>query len=145
MTTPAKPKTARGDRTPDAELTRRIHAVGKLLIAAVEDSDIVQFCADKWQAHEDTARRYIAEANAGLRDAFKHDRAREGQKALRRYQELFRLCCEAGDLRAAATMQDRICKLLCLWDDGTIRHEAGDSLTDFIKEIRAGRTTTLMP
>lgn len=130
-----KPK-ARGNRTSALEIARRKHAVAKIIIAGVDDTDLVAYCRDKWGVCDDTARSYISAANDELRRAFAHDAKREAQKALLRYESLFRACRQSGDLRAAATMQDRICKLLRLWDDGVIRHEAGDSLTQLLQAIR---------
>lgn len=135
-TNPPKDKRSRGNRIKDVELKRRIKQVSDMLIAGVSDSDIVQFCAEKWSVHEDTARRYIKSSNESLRDAFNHDTRAEAQKALRRYQDLYYRSRAAGDFRTAASIQDRVCKLLRLWED-VVRHEAGDSITDFLQSIRA--------
>ena len=130
----------RGDRIPDSELKRRVKQVTDMMIAGVSDGDIVQFCAEKWSAHEDTGRRYIQAANEHLRVAFNHDTKSEAQKALRRYQDLYYRTRAAGDFKTAASIQDRICKLLRLWED-VIRHEAGDTLTQFLQSIRRNGTT----
>lgn len=131
-----KQRKSGGDRTTDAEKARRVKAVAKLLIRAVSCTDIVHFCSDKWKVHEDTARNYIYAANDLIRASYERDTRTEAAKAVSRYESLLYQSENAGDFKGAAAIQDRICKLLKLWED-VVRHEAGDSITDFLQSIRS--------
>ena len=143
MKKPVKPKRSRGDRTPNVELEARIQKVSDLILDGYSRSQIVTFCEQKFEVHEETADRYIKTAMERFATAADPDRRSELQQALERYRSLYAKCLSVQDYKAAASIQDRICKLLGLWDDSlTVKHEAGDTLTTFMQKIRAGTLLT---
>ena len=106
---------ARGNRLPDCEVQARVAKVAELLLAGLGRSQIVQFCADKWETGNGTADRYISEAIAQFREQFAPDIKAETQKALARYESIFARCMASQNYREAAAAQDRVCKLLGLF------------------------------
>lgn len=139
MKKPVKKNQSRGDRTPQIEIDARVAKVSDLLIAGASRAQIVRFCAEKFSVSDDTADRYIAQARKAFQEATAPDRREEAHKALERYQTLYAKCLSVQDYKAAASIQDRICKLMGLWDESlTLKHEAGDTLTMFMQKIRSG-------
>lgn len=139
MKSKPKPKGTRkvgGDRITDAEKASRVKDVAKLIIRAVPYSEIVAFCCGKWRVCERTSENYIYAANDLIKSSYERDTRTEAAKAIQRYESLLYQSESSGDFKAAAAIQDRICKLLKLWED-VVRHEAGDSITDFLQNIRA--------
>ena len=136
-----KPKQSRGDKTPKVEMEARIQKVSDLILAGASRSQIVTFCNQKFSVHEETADRYIKEALERFAKAAAPDRKAELNKGIQRYEQLYAKCLIIQDYKTAASIQDRICKLLGLWNDTlTLKHEAGDTLTEFMKRTRAGET-----
>ncbi len=114
-----------------------------LILEGRSRSQIVTFCEQKFSVHFETADRYIKEAMDRFARAAAPERKAELTKALERYQSLYAQCLAAQDYKTAASVQDRICKLLGLWDDSlTVKHEAGDTLTEFFKQARSGTLLT---
>lgn len=141
-----KKNQSRGDRTPQIEIDARVQKVSDLLIAGASRAQIVTFCEQKYQVHFETADRYIERAREQFQKAIAPERKAEAHKALARYEALYAKCLSVQDYKAAASVQDRICKLLGLWDDSlTVKHEAGDSLTLFMQKIRAGTLLNRKP
>lgn len=139
MKTKALKSINRGDRTPQIEIDARVAKVSELLLAGAARSQIVRFCADKFNASDDTADRYVAAARKELQELALPDKKEELNKAKGRYEALYAKCLTVQDYKGAASVQDRICDLLGLWkSDLTVKHEAGDTLTLFMKEIRSG-------
>ena len=134
---------SRGDRTPQIEIDARVQKVSDLLLAGASRSQIVTFCDQKFSVHEETADRYIATARKLFQEAALPERREELHKAICRYEALYAKSLSVQDFKAAAAVQDRICKLLGLWEDSlTVKHEAGDTLTTFMQKIRAGTLLT---
>jgi hypothetical protein len=130
---------SRGDKTPQIEIDARVAKVSELVLAGASRAQIVRFCADKFNASDDTADRYVAAARKELQELVQPDKKEELNKAKARYEALYAKCLSTQDYKGAASVQDRICDLLGLWkSDLTVKHEAGDTLTLFMEKIRAG-------
>lgn len=132
----------RGDRTSEAELAQRIRKVERLILRGTGYSDLVSLCDTEFGVAEATAKRYIAEANRNIREANDKDRELEIAKAKARYEEFIRIALSREELTAAITAQRDLVKLLGLAEPERIEHEAGDTLTLFFKQLRAGEART---
>jgi hypothetical protein len=113
---------SRGNKTPECEIARRIAKVSELLLAGVSRAQIVHFSAKEWATGTGTADRYIAEAVRQFRENFSHDLKAESQKALSRYENIFARCMAVQNFKEAASVQDRICKLLGLYQPEKVEH-----------------------
>lgn len=133
---------SRGDRTSEAELAQRIRKVERLILRGTGYSDLVGLCDTEFGVAEATAKRYIAEANRRIREANDKDRELEIAKAKARYEEFIRIALSREELTAAITAQRDLVKLLGLAEPERIEHEAGDTLTLFFKQLRAGEART---
>jgi hypothetical protein len=121
-----KTKANRGNRTADIELDTRVAKVGDLIIAGANTAQIVAFCVDKYKVNSRTTDRYIQKARKKLAELAIPERKEELNTALLRYRSLYSKCMTIQDYKTAASIQDRICKLLGLWDESlTVKHEGG--------------------
>lgn len=132
----------RGDRTSEAEMEQRIRKVQRFIIRGTGYSDLVALCDGEFGVCQRTAERYIAEANQRIRVANDKDRDLEIAKAKARYEEFIRIALSREELTPAITAQRDLVKLLGLAEPERIEHEAGDTLTLFFKQLRAGEART---
>lgn len=132
----SKTKRPRGDKTPAAEILRRVSEVTDLLVEGKSRPFVVAYCRSRFKVSDRTATEYIARAMKELSENFKHDVRSQSEIALIRYQSLFEAATAQKKYKDAALVQDRICKLLGLWTE-KVEVEVDDWRSKLIREIRA--------
>lgn len=146
----SEPKPPKGHKARSTRLTteQRMEAVFELMIEGESTAGIVRFASrEGWNVTRRQIQDYMAQATERFRQAADFDRPAQIGKALRRYQKLHMTASRAGDTRAAADAQGRLCKLLGLdaptmarvltinTDPAALEAMSDDALADLIQKI----------
>lgn len=128
----------RGNRTSEVQLDCRIREVERRLLSGAGYSELVVFCGGEFGISNNTAQRYITEANRRIKATHERDRELEIAKAKARYEEVIRLAFEREELAVAINAQRSLDRLLGLDAPDRTEHRITDTLTEFFLELRAG-------
>jgi hypothetical protein len=130
----------RGDRTSEAEVMRRVAQVEKRILWGFSYSDLVAFCDGEFGVCERTADRYMAQARENINRIAAMKREEHLSKAAARYDEFIKLALAEKEINVAVSSQRSLDKLLGLDAPERVEHGVSDSLTEFWKQLREGKT-----
>ena len=99
----------------DAEVTRRVNAVYKLLVLGTGRAAILQLAAGNWKVSERQGDEYIARAREILKEQTDRDKDRNLEMAMARMNEVYHQGMTAKNYKVAISAQIEINKLLGLY------------------------------
>jgi hypothetical protein len=137
---PSKPKRPRGDRTPEADLERRIRDVTKQIIRGIPISDIVEDCCSRFKVCEHTAQNYIAEAKERFKAQWQKDAAAQAEIYKQRYEAIALAAMAEKKFGEATSALNSAAKLQGLFVDRVeAKVDVEDGVSKLLREIRATR------
>lgn len=101
-------------KVPQLQIEQRIEEVFIMLVNGATNAEVVRFCAEKWNLAERQTENYIARARKRFHDLAAFDRPEQIGTAIARYQDLYKRNLRVQDYKAAASVQEKLCKLLGL-------------------------------
>jgi hypothetical protein len=90
---------------------QRIRVIAGLLIKGNSRDDIIQYSSENWRIGERQADKYIQKAKSAVGESVKKSVEYDYAKAVRRYEELYKLAMGSKDLRAAIAANKEITAL----------------------------------
>ena len=85
-------------------IERRIKSISSMLINGNNREFIVLYCSENWNIGERQADKYISKARTLIEQSVKKQVAYDYAKAVRRYEELYRLSIEKKDYKTALSV-----------------------------------------
>jgi hypothetical protein len=92
-------------------IERRIKSISSLLINGNNREFIVLYCSENWNIGERQADKYISKARTLIEQSVKKQVAYDYAKAVRRYEELYRLSIEKKDYKTALSVNKELTTL----------------------------------
>ena len=92
-------------------IERRIKSISSMLINGNNREFIVLYCSENWNIGERQADKYISKARTLIEQSVKKQVAYEYAKAVRRYEELYRLSIEKKDYKTALSVNKELTTL----------------------------------
>lgn len=90
---------------------QRINEVSEMLINAKSRNEIIHYSSDQWNVGERQTDKYIASARGLIQSEIQKNIEYDYAKAVRRYEELYRLAIEGKDYRLASSINKEIANL----------------------------------
>lgn len=90
---------------------QRIKDIATMLINGSSRDVLVLHCSEKWNVGERQADKYIARAKALVETSIKRKVEYDYAKAVRRYEDLYRLSLEKKDYRTALSVNKELTAL----------------------------------
>lgn len=90
---------------------KRIDHISSMLINGHSRDNIVRYCSEKWRIKERQSDKYIAKARALITESIKREVNYDYSKAIRRYEELYKLTIQNKDYRTALSINKEITNL----------------------------------
>lgn len=120
----------------DAEVSRRIATIHKLLVAGASRTTILQYAVKTWDVSESMADKYIGRAKETILEQVDRDKDQNLALALERMQEIYQECKSAKNYKGAITAQVEINKLLGLYAPTKQEVTGADGSAVMIKLVR---------
>ena len=92
-------------------IERRIKSISSMLINGNNRDFIVLYCSENWNIGERQADKYISKARTLIEQSVKKQVAYDYAKAVRRYEELYRLSIEKKDYKTALSVNKELTTL----------------------------------
>ena len=92
-------------------IERRIKSISSMLIHGNNREFIVLYCSENWNIGERQADKYIRKARTLIEQSVKKQVAYDYAKAVRRYEELYRLSIEKKDYKTALSVNKELTTL----------------------------------
>ena len=92
-------------------IERRIKSISSMLINGNNREFIVLYCSENWNIGERQADKYISKARTLIEQSVKKQVAYDYAKAVRRYEELYRLSIEKKDYKIALSVNKELTTL----------------------------------
>ena len=92
-------------------IERRIKSISSMLINGNNREFIVLYCSENWNIGERQADKYINKARTLIKQSVKKQVAYDYAKAVRRYEELYRLSIEKKDYKTALSVNKELTTL----------------------------------
>ena len=92
-------------------IERRIKSISSMLINGNNREFIVLYCSENWNIGERQADKYISKARTLIEQSVKKQVAYDYAKAVRRYEELYRLSIEKRDYKTALSVNKELTTL----------------------------------
>ena len=92
-------------------IERRIKSISSMLINGNNREFIVLYCSENWNIGERQADKYISRARTLIEQSVKKQVAYDYAKAVRRYEELYRLSIEKKDYKTALSVNKELTTL----------------------------------
>lgn len=92
-------------------IERRIKSISLMLINGNNREFIVLYCSENWNIGERQADKYISKARTLIEQSVKKQVAYDYAKAVRRYEELYRLSIEKKDYKTALSVNKELTTL----------------------------------
>ena len=92
-------------------IERRIKSISSMLINGNNREFIVLYCSENWNIGERQADKYISKARTLIEQSVKKQVAYDYAKAVRRYEELYRLSMEKKDYKTALSVNKELTTL----------------------------------
>ena len=92
-------------------IERRIKSISSMLINGNNREFIVLYCSENWNIGERQADKYISKARTLIEQSVKKQVAYDYAKAVRRYEELYRLSIEKKDYKPALSVNNELTTL----------------------------------
>jgi len=92
-------------------MERRIKSISSMLINGNNREFIVLYCSENWNIGERQAETYISKARTLIEQSVKKQVAYDYAKAIRRYEELYRLSIEKKDYKTALSVNKELTTL----------------------------------
>ena len=92
-------------------IERRIKSISSMLINGNNREFIVLYCSENWNIGERQADKYISKARTLIEQSVKKQVAYDYAKAVRRYEELYRLSIEKKDYKNALSVNKELTTL----------------------------------
>ena len=92
-------------------MERRIKSISSMLINGNNREFIVLYCSENWNIGERQADKYISKARTLIEQSVKKQVAYDYAKAVRRYEELYRLSIEKRDYKTALSVNKELTTL----------------------------------
>ena len=92
-------------------IERRIKSISSMLITGNNREFIVLYCSENWNIGERQADKYISKARTLIEQSVKKQVAYDYAKAVRRYEELYRLSIEKKDYKTALSVNKELTTL----------------------------------
>jgi hypothetical protein len=99
----------------DAEVSRRIVTIHKLLVAGASRTTILQYAVKTWDVSESMADKYIGRAKESITEQTDRDRDHNLSLALERMADIYQQCMSAKNFKGAIAAQQETNKLLGLY------------------------------
>ena len=115
--TPSPETRPRGNRTPDAEMDRRISNVASMIVDGLSRSEILLQCATEYGVSRSTGDRYIEEAYEHFKENYKPHMQRSAEIAKRRHESIFQKSMKKEDYRTALMALTQLNKIQGLTDN----------------------------
>ena len=92
-------------------IERRIKSISSMLINGNNREFIVLYCSENWNIGVRQADKYISKARTLIEQSVKKQVAYDYAKAVRRYEELYRLSIEKKDYKTALSVNKELTTL----------------------------------
>ena len=92
-------------------IERRIKSISSMLINGNNREFIVLYCSENWNIGDRQADKYISKARTLIEQSVKKQVAYDYAKAVRRYEELYRLSIEKKDYKTALSVNKELTTL----------------------------------
>ena len=92
-------------------IERRIKSISSMLLNGNNREFIVLYCSENWNIGERQADKYISKARTLIEQSVKKQVAYDYAKAVRRYEELYRLSIEKKDYKTALSVNKELTTL----------------------------------
>jgi hypothetical protein len=92
-------------------MERRIKSISSMLINGNNREFIVLYCSENWNIGERQADKYISKARTLIEQSVKKQVAYDYAKAVRRYEDLYRLSIEKKDYKTALSVNKELTTL----------------------------------
>ena len=92
-------------------MERRIKSISSMLINVNNREFIVLYCSENWNIGERQADKYISKARTLIEQSVKKQVAYDYAKAVRRYEDLYRLSIEKKDYKTALSVNKELTTL----------------------------------
>ena len=92
-------------------IERRIKSISSMLINGNNREFIVLYCSENWNIGERQADKYISKARTLIEQSVKKQVPYDYAKAVRRYEELYRLSIEKKDYKTALSVNKELTTL----------------------------------
>ena len=92
-------------------IERRIKSISSMIINGNNREFIVLYCSENWNIGERQADKYISKARTLIEQSVKKQVAYDYAKAVRRYEELYRLSIEKKDYKTALSVNKELTTL----------------------------------
>lgn len=92
-------------------IERRIKSISSMLINGNNREFIVLYCSENWNIGERQADKYISKARTLIEQSVKKQVAYDYAKAVRRYEDLYRLSIEKKDYKTALSVNKELTTL----------------------------------
>lgn len=92
-------------------IERRIKSISSMLINGNNREFIVLYCSENWNIGERQADKYISKARTLIEQSVKKQVDYDYAKAVRRYEELYRLSIEKKDYKTALSVNKELTTL----------------------------------
>ena len=93
------------------EVIQRVKLIGEMLIEGNSRDYIVQYSSANWQLGERQTDKYLSRARETIGQSVKREISYDYAKAVRRYEQLYKLSMDKGDYRTALTVNKELTTL----------------------------------
>lgn len=130
-------RTGTGKKATKITAETRVREVFVLLVNAATHAEIIRYASEKgWGLTDRQVETYIQRATKQFHDIASFDREAHVGAAIARFEDLYKRCVQASDFRGAASIQEKLCRLLGLEAPQAVRAElSSPGLEDVIRQI----------
>jgi len=90
---------------------QRVNELVKLLLKGSDREEILLFCSDNWKIGERQSDKYILRAKNKIEQSVKRSIDYDYAKAVRRYEDLYKMSLNKGDYRTALAVNKELTTL----------------------------------
>lgn len=108
-------RTGTGKKATKITAETRVREVFVMLVNAATHAEILRYASEKgWGLSDRQVESYIQKATKRFHDVANFDREAHVGAAIARFEDLYKRCVLAQDFRGAASIQEKLCRLLGL-------------------------------
>ena len=122
QTEEAKAPAVAGKKATKITAETRLETVFEMLVKGETRAKILQYASD-WDLTDRQIDEYISRANERFRETSHFDREAQIGETIERYREQYRLATEREDHKGAATIQEKLARLLGLEAPSVVKNE----------------------
>lgn len=102
-------------RTQQHIVNKRVRDVLQLLIQGQTRPEILQYISENYELTERQGDSYIKKANDLIKESFTKDITRDFNKALLRFEQLYKIHFDSGEHKTCVAINKEICQLQGLY------------------------------